>query len=231
MDLGRSFTYMMEDERWLTKLLIGGLVGFFGSFIVVGPFILSGYMYRIARNVAAGSTRPLPEWEDWGGLLVDGFKGTIISLVYALPALILMFLSICLFFSGAVTGDENAFATMGIAGFCLIGISLLVALVCVPFSLGGLVRYLQTNSLSDAFKFGEIIAFVRSNLNSFLMLILLAILFGFIYQVGSFLFYVGLIATMPYATMMFGHVLGQYLIQFNNGQNSSYSGYNPTQYQ
>jgi hypothetical protein len=38
MEYGKAFTFLTEDEKWLTKLLIGGVLAFAGGLIL--PFFL-----------------------------------------------------------------------------------------------------------------------------------------------------------------------------------------------
>ena len=101
MDIGKSFTFVFEDDQWITKILIAAvilLVGVLFSWVLAIPLILafallSGYMVEITRRVMAGQVDGLPEWDDWGALLMDGIKFWVVGIVYALPLIIL---SICL---------------------------------------------------------------------------------------------------------------------------------------
>jgi hypothetical protein len=69
MDLGRAFGFFFEDENWLNKVLIGGLLQIIP---IVGQLALLGYLFEVARNVAQGNPRPLPDWSDLGTKLVKG---------------------------------------------------------------------------------------------------------------------------------------------------------------
>src|SRR5690349_22891790 len=91
MDIGKSFSYVFEDEAWISKVLIGGLL----IWIPIVNFAVFGYMMKIAQNVAQGNPRPLPEWGEFGDHFMRGLYWFVIRLVYLLPAVILYGLFIC----------------------------------------------------------------------------------------------------------------------------------------
>ncbi len=62
------------------SIIIGGIVFLF-SFILIGiPFIL-GYWVRIGRETLKHN-ETMPAWNDFEGLLSDGFRAFIISIIY-----------------------------------------------------------------------------------------------------------------------------------------------------
>ena len=58
MDIGRSFSYILEDEDWWKKVLIGGLLTLIP---IIGPFYGLGYLLEAIKNVISGREVPLPE--------------------------------------------------------------------------------------------------------------------------------------------------------------------------
>ena len=87
MDIGRSFTYVMEDEEWWKKVLIGGLLSLIP---VVGPLYMLGYVLQVIQNIIAGQETPLPEvMEDFGGRIVKGLMLGIIAFIYMLPFIVI----------------------------------------------------------------------------------------------------------------------------------------------
>ena len=84
MDIGKSLTFVTEDEKWLEKLGIGALI----TAVPILNFAWSGFMVDLMRNVAAGEPKPLPDWSDLGDKFVKGLIITLAGLIYALPALL-----------------------------------------------------------------------------------------------------------------------------------------------
>ncbi len=83
VDFGRSFTFVSEDPDWIKKILIGGAFTLACALLVGVPFVL-GYFSRTLRNVVAGEPRPMPEWDDLGGIFNEGLRLTAVYLLYTL---------------------------------------------------------------------------------------------------------------------------------------------------
>jgi hypothetical protein len=86
MEIGKAFGFVTEDEQWITKVLIGGLIQFVP---LLGTIAILGYSYRVALNVARGNPRPLPAWGEFGDFLGRGFFALVIQIVYLLPLIVL----------------------------------------------------------------------------------------------------------------------------------------------
>ena len=85
MDIGKSFSYVFDDEDWVKKVAIGGVI----SIIPIVNFIAVGYSLRALKNVAEGKERPLPEWDEWGDDWVKGLMVTLAGFIYAIPLIAL----------------------------------------------------------------------------------------------------------------------------------------------
>ncbi|GAB4433126.1 MAG: DUF4013 domain-containing protein [Chloroflexi bacterium OHK40] len=209
MDIGKAFAYVFDDEQWVSSILIAGLlllVPFLGTILIIG------YALEAARNVAMGSPRPLPKWDNFGEKLNLGFVGFVISLVYSLPVILIGGLIFCaaIGFAGASGSEESAvIAIFGSLG-CLVPLLIVLALALQPLMLAAMVRYLQMGSLGEAFNFGAVIGMVRQDLGGWVVLWLLSILCSLVGSVGSIIV-VGFIFTVPYGQAVFGHLLGQML--------------------
>ncbi len=222
MDIGKAFSYVFDDEQWLSSILIAGLISLIP---ILGWIALLGYVVEAARNVAMGSPRPLPKWDNFGEKLGLGFNAFLISLGWSLPMLILMVPFLCIpFFALAGGEDAAAAATMG-TFFCLMPIIALLGIALQVPMMAALVRYVQTGSLGSAFRIGEIFAMVRADLGGWVVFWLLYLLCGIVGSIGSMVV-IGFIFTLPYGQAVFGHLLGQKVQQL--GRPSGYDvTYNP----
>lgn len=208
MEIGKAFGFVTEDEQWITKVLIGGLIQFVP---LLGTIAILGYSYRVAQNVARGNPRPLPAWGEFGDFLGRGFFALVIQIVYLLPLIVLYGVFLFLTVAGAAAAEDSeaVAGVLGLLSLCLIPLQLVVALVCVFASLAAIMRYLATDSLGEAFKFGEVIATLRNHIGSFLMILAVGILAGLVAGLGVIACGIGVLFTGFYAQCVIGHVIGQ----------------------
>ncbi len=209
MDLGRAFSYVTDDERWLNTILLGGLIMLIP---IVGQIALIGFMLEVARNVMQGNPRPLPDWSNFGDKLGKGLAGLLIQIVYGLPVALVGFVFACIAISGGLAAGNNEEAAAGIFSLlflCFFPLLLLLGLILQPVLLAAMVRYVQTNRLGAAFEFGAVITTVRSALGTWVVLWLVYILCGIVGGLGSIAFGIGVLFTLVYSQAVFGHALGQ----------------------
>lgn len=213
MDIGRTFSYVTEDERWVTKVLIGGLVGLIP---IVGQLAVLGYMFKVAQNVARGSERPLPEWSEFGDLIMRGLYGVVISLVYFIPYIVMAMIFACVTGGLGAASDSSDSGAASVAGglACLfVPLMLIFAIGGAILAWGGYARYIATGQLSEAFKFGEVVALIRNNISLWLMMLVVGLLSGVVASLGIIACGVGVLFTSFYAYLMQGHALGQVVAQ------------------
>jgi hypothetical protein len=225
MDIGKAFGFVFEDEEWVSKVLIGGLI-----FLIplIGQFAVIGYSFKVAQNVMQGNPRPLPAWSEFGDHLMRGFYAFVIQLVYGLPAVILGGIFACVTISAAAAAGQNserAGAGIGLLGTCLIPLIIIVGLVSALLSYPAIGRYLATNSLGEAFKFGDVIAHARAHLGAWIMLLVVGILASFVGGLGAIACGVGVLFTYFYAYCVIGFALGQTIVQ--TGGAAQPPGYGP----
>ncbi len=213
MDIGKAFAFVFDDDQWITKILIGAgilLLGLLFSWVLLIPLILafailSGYMVEIVRRVIRGDLNQLPEWDNWGTLIADGLKSLIIGIVYALPGILI---SICLGIPGGVLTDngEGIGALFSVTASCLSFVWTIIMLVLLP---AAIAFWVARDDLGAAFRFGEIIGFVRNNLATYLVTMVMTLVASIIGSLGSVVCGVGALATIPYSYMVMGHLYGQ----------------------
>jgi len=195
-DLKELFAYPFQDPEWKKKFLIGSLIVIGGYIVPIIPFvIIYGYIAQIMRRIIVEKGEPfLPEWDDWGKLLTDGFKLLGAMFVYMLPLFVVLFGGYIIFFvvfvfsasAGAEvsrSGGEMPLIALlvplvgGVGLSVLYGLVLLVALaigLVLPAIMGHVIA---TDEFAAAFRVREWWAIFRANLGGFLIayVILLAI--------------------------------------------------------
>jgi hypothetical protein len=146
--LGDSFAYAKDAVigKWMQWLLL-----VIATVLLCLPLL--GYSLKVLRG-----EKPAPEVTGWGTLFVDGIKYAIVSLIWAIPALIIFFVTLG---AGvlAMAGKDPAVALAGLGGmvFGLI-IFLIVAIITGLFSTIGIIRFARSGSMGEAFNFKEITA-------------------------------------------------------------------------
>ena len=206
MDIGKAFGFVLDDENWIVKVLVGGVLSLIPF---VGPILMYGYGLELMQNVIQGRSRPLPEWDDWGGKLVKGIMYLVISFVYALP---IVLLGICFGLLMTVLGAaeaEDAINVVGsLGGVCFGGFALLYGVLltlALPPAIG---RYLETGELGAAFRLGEVFALVRDNIGAWIIALVLSWLAGLIASLGIILCFVGVLFTAFWANLVMMYLWG-----------------------
>lgn len=144
----------MESDEWIPTVLIGGVLSLL-SFLVVPIFLVSGYVVRTIRANLDDEPEP-PTFGDWGDLLVDGLKATVIGFIYMLVPFVVMSVTI----GGAVLamatgGDAGAVA--GIGGM-MVGmlLSFLLFVLFGYLSAVAVVNFARVGTLGAGFDLGVI---------------------------------------------------------------------------
>jgi hypothetical protein len=126
---------------------------------------LLGYMVRVYRG-----ENPAPDVNNWGSLFADGLKLFVILLIYAIPVLILaiallgsVLLAMVPYLPQLMNTSQPMVlpeTMMGLIGAALFGIVIivLVAFILWLIEATAVVRFSRTNSIGEAFNFGEIFA-------------------------------------------------------------------------
>ena len=218
IDFGRCFTFVTEDPNWVTKILVGGLVGLLTMVLIGIPFMV-GYWARTLKNVAAGVRHPMPEWDDLGGIFGDGIRLVGVYLVYVLGIALAMGVLSCVVMApfialgsagGMEDGPEALFAALGGLGmlvfYLLIFVFAFVAAVYLPAAMG---RAALRESFSEGFAWREIIAFIRANLGNYALAIIVYLVASFLSQFGAILCCIGIFPAAFWSYEVLAYALGE----------------------
>lgn len=227
MDIAKGFTFITEDEQWLTKIGIGaGIVLVSMLLLGIPMLLLVGYQLAITRNVMNGEKQPLPEWDDFGKYFMDGLYITVARLVYTLPFWLLVCIGVAVTVLPAMGANSSSDEVVSL----LAGTAVVVWLVlgCLGLLLGLAlffiapaisIQYVRTGELSACFRFGEVIGIARDNISDIAIIAVAMIAANFVIQavVGALAATgCGLIIaiplgwiTLPWISASAGHLYGQ----------------------
>ncbi len=221
MDVGKSFTYMFEDPNWVVKLVIGGailLVGALFSWLILSPLMAAlaltlGYSLVVTKNVADGSTTPLPEWNDFGALLVKGLTGLVGIIIWFIPVIIvgccIGIVNGVLASAAANAGDSGQAAgrALGIVSACLSCLIAIVSLVEMVTLYAPLTRFALNGQLSVFWDFSGDWAFIQANLTNYIIAVILTLVASVIASVFTICI-IGVFLTF-WANLVGAHLFGQ----------------------
>jgi hypothetical protein len=171
MDIGKALGFVFEDEQWVNKLLLGAAVSLVPLF---GSVAVTGYAIAVLRNVRAGSSHPLPGWDELGQYFVDGLMFWVATLIYLIPFLILACPMALVWILPAVAGDDQEVTSVlaSVAGVLTAGLGCLALLYAILLWLLTPViqiRYAESGRLASCLRFGEVFRFLFENIGSVIL--------------------------------------------------------------
>ncbi|MHB1294753.1 MAG: DUF4013 domain-containing protein [Anaerolineae bacterium] len=213
MNIGKAFGYMFDDEQWVQKLAIGGLLLLLSIIPLVNIFtllVVAGYGLRVLRNVAARREPALPNWDDWGGDFISGLYIAVALLIYSLPGIV-----VSAFSGGINTAIQNASSAddaRSILALCTGGLSCISGLWSLAVSIvfpAALIMFAEECEFGSFFRFGRIFRFIGDNLGNYVVALLLILVAEIISALGVILCVIGVFFTSFWSTLVTAHLLGQ----------------------
>lgn len=169
VDYNISFKKPFSDLR---KLLIGVVV----NIIPIVNLISFGYMLENSDIKKEQQTDTMGEWDNLGEFFVKGLMGLIVSLIYNIPALIVGIIAFVIVFVPvfgklALLGPQRIetmnpgelfpiFVPYLLAALPLILLVVILALIASYIVPVAILKYIKTDSFSEAFKFNDISKYI-----------------------------------------------------------------------
>ncbi len=204
MDFGKAFSYVFEDEDWIKKIAVGGLISLIP---IIGILLVMGWGVEITKRVINGDVEVLPDWSDFGGYLTKGFLVGVIGFVFMLPVILLQSCSSLPFlFENA---DETMITIFTIMTVCFGCFTTLYSIAAYLFLPAAIARYAATDEFGAAFKLGEVFKMVKENLASYGMVLLGGIVASIVASLGVIACAIGVLFTAVYSFAINGHLWGQ----------------------
>ena len=130
-----------------------GIIGF-----LVG-LLVSGYILRIIKASLTGVSE-IPDFDSWLDMFIDGIKVLIVGIVYSIPAILIIVISVAATAVSLGTSElSNPSAAVGLLMGAGIGgiIAFLYLLIIIPIIAMAIANMAYNDSIGAAFQFSEIL--------------------------------------------------------------------------
>lgn len=208
-----AFAYQFKDPDIVNKFIIGSLICLSAMFLIPMPLMV-GYMVRNIRKVINKEKHPLPEWKNLGAMYLEGLKFILISFVYALPALLVIFLGCGIMIAGLVAFEDSGIAPLFmIPYFLALGFVMIYSLVLTFITPVIYIKMAQKAKARELYNVKEIYHFIKNNFVNILISFLVLMACGFVMNVGMMFFFIGVFPAMYYSLTVAAYLYGQMQLQ------------------
>jgi len=206
MDIVENIKYPTTDSEWIKKILIGGIL----LIIPIVNFIAIGYYIKTVKGTI--ETKPgIPAWDDLGSMFIKGLMVIIISIIYMIIPLIVIFGSIGGAIMTSISAGDFSATSFG-AGFGVSLIGLLLMLIVYLILPMALAMYAAEDSFGAAFKIGKILSRIKSApveyIIAFIVLVVLETILGIIAAIPILGWIIAIFGTF-YITIVAANMFGQ----------------------
>lgn len=213
MDIGKGFSYVFQDPKWIMKLVIGAVLLLIP---IIGWIPATGYYLTTIKNVSDGQEFPLPEWSDFGGFFMKGLYGWIGMIVWNLPVILIaccagVLSAVGTSAAGAAGRDNAAAVANGLSylALCLNCLQSLLSFVTGVTVAAPLVRYANSSQLSVFWDVRGNFDFIAKNVGNYVIALLVGWVASFIAFFGIILCVIGVLVTIFWSAMVNAFLLGQ----------------------
>jgi len=222
MNIERGFKFVFQEKNWLAKIVVGGLMILF-SFLIIPLLIYYGYLVEVTRRVIKGEEQLLPDWDNIGHKISNGFKILVVILVYLIPPILLLVLPS--FFEADFNGFKNREIVAMLNSGDIYWLFLISAFIyfillelALPFIIG---RYAENESLNDAFAFSEILEMFRNNFGDAVIVFLLSVFVSLLASLGFVIFLIGIVFTAFWANVVVYYLYGELYLKASKSKNKN----------
>jgi hypothetical protein len=206
MDFGKAFSFVFEDEDWIKKIGVGGLISLIP---IIGVFLVLGWGVEVTKRVIRDDAEILPDWSDFGGYLTRGFMVFVIGFVFMLPVILVSACGTGQTLLAESYNDDVLTTAIWIVTACLTCFTTLYSIAAYLVLPAAIANYAATGEIGAAFKLGEIFKMVRDNIGTYAMVLLGGIIASLVSSLGVIACAIGVLFTMVYAMAINGHLWGQ----------------------
>jgi len=163
---------------------------------------------QLLKNVRDGQEYPLPEWDDFGKLFLDGLKFLAGYLVYTIPLILLGFITIPIAIAAESGGrSEDVLAVTIMCISCLVILLSFLPMLLYPALY---IQYAKNDKIGDMFRLDEMWdLFKADSANYIIVLLMIFFVLVFIASFGLVLCFVGILLTAWWAQLVTAHMIGQ----------------------
>jgi hypothetical protein len=216
MEIGKAFTFVTSEEDWIKKIAIGGVLILINFIPIIPMMLMFGYQIKVAKNVIRGDEHPLPEWEEWGQLFIDGAVVWVAVFLYALPAILMtLCASLVIVFGAGSNGNEGNTVALG-GGVILACLAILFILALLLIMPAVFVQYARTGEFGPLFRVGEVIGIARDNVGDIILAMVATIIAFILLGIVSTLLmvticggFIALFVGQAWIYVALGHMYGQ----------------------
>lgn len=201
----KSFSYVFKDPKWVSKLAMASLFSLL-TFVLVGAPFLNGYVVRVMRWRLQGK-EGLPEWDDLGGMFVDGLKVIVISLGYALPVFALMILMMIISF--LLAQNDNLAPLIGLLFLPFQGLAMLYSLCITLVQPWTFYTVASGRPLTSAYHLKSYFNTIQKDWTNILLALLFVWVVSSLSGFGLFVFIIGFFVALGYVMMVMGDIYGR----------------------
>lgn len=214
--IGDAARYPSQD--WKKVVYLG--VFFLLNIIIIGVLFWPGYLLRVLKATLAGSDE-LPEFDDWGGMVVDSLKLIIVSIIYFIIPAAIAFIGIWASIGSMVAmqnvGVVSPMAYMGLVTGTVLIAAIVGIIIALIYYMAIVNMAYNDSEIGAAFRFSEIMNLISSigwadYIIWYIVMIVVGIVIGIIAAIIGILPIIGwliiLLIVYPYATMLYARSLG-----------------------